>query len=104
MNYRDEFLRIMDNQTDMALATCVSGVPNVRIVNFVYDSEEKAVYFATFKDNDKMSEMIQSPTVAFTTCPKEGNAHRAGTWYGTTERSVHTGSRRRVLCEGSRLS
>lgn len=85
MNYRDEFLRIMDDQTDMALATCVSGVPNVRIVNFLYDSEEKAVYFATFKDNDKMSEMTQSPTVAFTTCPKEGNAHVRA--HGTAQRS-----------------
>lgn len=36
MNTKTEFLRIMVEQTEMALATSVNNVPNVRIVNFYF--------------------------------------------------------------------
>ena len=34
MNVKTEFLRIMAEQTEVALATTVDNIPNVRIVNF----------------------------------------------------------------------
>ena len=37
MNTKTEFLRIMAEQKEMALATSVNNIPNVRIVNFYFD-------------------------------------------------------------------
>ena len=37
MRTRDEFFRIMEQQTEIALATSADNVPNVRIVNFYFD-------------------------------------------------------------------
>ena len=51
MNTRTEFLRIMAEQTEMALATSVNNVPNVRIVNFYFVPCEKILYFSSFKDD-----------------------------------------------------
>ena len=36
MDIKSEFLRIMAEQTEIALATSVNNVPNVRIVNFYF--------------------------------------------------------------------
>ena len=36
MDIKAEFLRIMAEQTEIALATSVNNVPNVRIVNFYF--------------------------------------------------------------------
>ena len=57
MNTKTEFLRIMVEQTEMALATSVNNVPNVRIVNFYFDPCENILYFSSFKDNDKVKEI-----------------------------------------------
>lgn len=75
MNTKTEFLRIMAEQTEMALATSVNNVPNVRIVNFYFDPCENILYFATFKDNDKVKEIEENPSIAFTTIPHTGNQH-----------------------------
>ena len=75
MQAEQEFKKIMAAQTEMALATTAKGTPNVRIVNFIYDENKKIVYFATFKDNAKVREIAVNPHVAFTTIPREGNAH-----------------------------
>ena len=37
MNIKTEFLKIMTEQTEIALATSVNDVPIVRIVNFYFD-------------------------------------------------------------------
>ncbi len=37
MDIKAEFLRIMAEQTEIALATSVNNVPNVRIVNFYFE-------------------------------------------------------------------
>ena len=39
MRTRDEFFRIMEQQTEIALATSADNVPNVRIVNFYFDPQ-----------------------------------------------------------------
>lgn len=75
MNTKAEFLKIMSEQTEIALATSVNNVPNVRIVNFYFDPEENALYFSSFKENDKIKEIEANPHVAFTTIPHSGNEH-----------------------------
>ena len=75
MNTKTEFLRIMAEQTEMALATSVNNVPNVRIVNFYFDPCENILYFSSFKDNDKVKEIEENPSIAFTTIPPIGNQH-----------------------------
>ena len=75
MNTKTEFLRIMAEQTEMALATSVNNIPNVRIVNFYFDPCENILYFSSFKDNDKVKEIEENPSIAFTTIPHTGNQH-----------------------------
>lgn len=75
MNTKSEFERIMANQTEIALATSVNDVCNVRIVNFIYDETSQTLFFSTFGDNDKVKEFEQNSNVAFTTVPHKGNEH-----------------------------
>ncbi len=75
MKTKTEFLRIMAEQTEIALATSVNNVPNVRIVNFYFDPCENILYFSSFKDNDKVKEIEENPSIAFTTIPHTGNQH-----------------------------
>lgn len=75
MDYRKEFKRMMEIQTEIAIATSVNGLPNVRIVNFYYDAEKKTLYFSSFEDNQKVAELEQNPHVAFTTISKKGEEH-----------------------------
>ena len=75
MNTKAEFLKIMSEQTEIALATSVNNVPNVRIVNFYFDPDKNVLYFSSFKENDKIKEIKTNPHVAFTTIPHSGNEH-----------------------------
>ena len=75
MDIKAEFLRIMAEQTEIALATSVNNVPNVRIVNFYFEPAENILYFSSFKGNDKVKEINENPNVAFTTIPYGGNEH-----------------------------
>ena len=66
-NWRTEYERILSAATEIALATSVGGVPNVRIVNFCQDPKcPGAIYFSTDRSNDR---------IAFTTIPRDGTAH-----------------------------
>ena len=76
MDTLKEFQRIMTTQTDLALSTIgTDGNPNVRIVNYYFNPKNNVIYFATFKDNEKVQEIEQNRNVAFTTIPKKGNEH-----------------------------
>lgn len=75
METMKEFKRIMDEQTEIALATSADGSPNVRIVNFFFNPDNNVLYIATFKGNDKVKEMKVNPNVAFTTIPHKGTEH-----------------------------
>ena len=75
MNIKTEFLKIMAEQTEIALATSVDNISNVRIVNFYFDPAENILYFSSFEGNDKIKEMNSNPYVAFTTIPHSGNEH-----------------------------
>lgn len=75
MNAEQEFIRMMDIQTELALATSVQDQPNVRIVNFYYDKDAKVIMFTSFVQNQKVKEMEVNASVAFTTVPHEGTQH-----------------------------
>jgi len=75
MNVKTEFLKIMAEQTEIALATSVDNIPNVRIVNFYFEPAENILYFSSFKGNNKIKEINSNPYVAFTTIPHSGNEH-----------------------------
>jgi len=67
---------LMENSADMALASSKDNRPNVRIVNFIIDSENKGlVYFSTFSDNRKIVEFSQNPKGAFTTISVGNEKH-----------------------------
>ena len=72
MKTKAEFLRIMAAQTEMALATSVDNVPNVRIVNFYFSPDSNILYFATYKGNDKVKELAANEKIAFSTIPHGG--------------------------------
>lgn len=72
---KNHFLRIMEQQTEIALATSVDNEPNVRIVNFYFEPNNSILYFSTYKGNDKVKEMKANSHVAFTTIPHSGNEH-----------------------------
>ena len=75
MDVKKEFLKIMSEQKEIALATSVNNIPNVRIVNFIFDSTHNILYFSSFKGNDKIKEMESNSHIAFTTIPHSGNEH-----------------------------
>lgn len=75
MNIEQEFISMMDIQTELALATSVHDQPNVRIVNFYYDKDAKVIMFTSFLGNEKVKEMEVNANVAFTTVPHEGTQH-----------------------------
>jgi uncharacterized pyridoxamine 5'-phosphate oxidase family protein len=75
MNAKREFTRLINTQTEIALATCADGQPNVRIVNFCFDEAAKVMLFTTFGDNEKVKELEGNNKVAFTTIPHTGNEH-----------------------------
>ncbi|MGL5150024.1 MAG: pyridoxamine 5'-phosphate oxidase family protein [Clostridium sp.] len=76
MDFLKEFNRIMLSQKELALATSVDNIPNVRIVNFYYNISKKGiVYFSTFSDNLKVKEFEQNNVVAFTTIPSKETEH-----------------------------
>ena len=88
MNTKTEFLRIMAEQKEIALATSVNNIPNVRIVNFYFDPSENILYFSSFKDNDKVKEIEENPSITFTTIPHTGNQHVKAK--GLAKRSLKT--------------
>lgn len=74
MDFLQEFNRIMETTDNLALATSVNNIPNVRVVNFYYDTENHGiVYFASFRGNTKTLEFLQNNNVAFTTIPTENS-------------------------------
>ena len=89
MNMRDAFERIMREQREIALATTTDGLPHVRIVNFYYAPEEPRIYFATFKDNEKVIELAANPNTAFTTVPHNDTVEHVRA-SGRAVKSAHT--------------
>lgn len=90
MDFLLEFNRIMTEQTEIALATCLTEQPNVRIVNFFYNPENSGVlYFATFRRNRKIQEFAGNDKVAFSTIP-HGNTEHVRVTEGRVKKSGST--------------
>ncbi|MDR1163284.1 MAG: pyridoxamine 5'-phosphate oxidase family protein [Candidatus Accumulibacter sp.] len=75
MDKKKEFEKIMGKAERIALASAVDDTPNVRIVNFVFSTSEKALYFVSTKGDPKEAEFSKNSKVAFTTIPTRGLAH-----------------------------
>lgn len=75
MTMKEEFKNIMQTQTEIALATSLENIPNVRIVNFYYDEVSNIVYFTSFEENEKVKAFELNSNVAFTTIPHQGERH-----------------------------
>lgn len=69
MDLLQELNRIMENTTNLAIATSVNNTPNVRIMTFYYDTQKKVAYVSTFNKFPKNNEFEQNNNVAFTTIP-----------------------------------
>ena len=65
----DRFMRMINECDEIALATSIHDMPNVRIVNYYYDQDNNIMYFATYKGREKISEFWKNNNVAFTTIP-----------------------------------
>lgn len=72
MEFMQEFNRIMESTSLMAISTSVDNFPNVRIINFYYDSQQEGVvYFATLRNSSKTVEFAENNKLAFITLPSE---------------------------------
>ena len=72
----EKFREILENDKEIALATSVGNVPNVRIVNVCFKPGQPGVLlFMSSRGNQKVEEFAQNDAVAFTSIPKEGIAH-----------------------------
>ena len=69
MEAKKEFLRMINECEEIALATSIHDFPNVRIVNYYYDEKNNVMYFATYTGREKMSEFWKNNNVSFTTIP-----------------------------------
>ena len=69
MEAKKEFLRMINECEEIALATSIHDFPNVRIVNYYYDEKNNIIYFATYTGREKISEFWKNNNVSFTTIP-----------------------------------
>ena len=72
MEAKKEFLRMINECEEIALATSIHDFPNVRIVNYYYDEKNNVMYFATYTGREKISEFWKNNNVSFTTIPMNG--------------------------------
>ncbi|HWR30173.1 MAG TPA: pyridoxamine 5'-phosphate oxidase family protein [Negativicutes bacterium] len=76
MDYKQVFFKILSNTNQIALATSVDNIPNVRIVSFYHDvNRPEVIYFASDRKNQKVAEFKKNNRIAFTTIPREGIPH-----------------------------
>lgn len=75
---KNNFIKIMNSQTEMALATSVNNIPNVRIINFYFDVNTNTIFFTSFKKNKKIQEFQVNKNIGFTTIPKNEVEHVKG--------------------------
>jgi uncharacterized pyridoxamine 5'-phosphate oxidase family protein len=72
----ENYLDILAKTHNLALATSVDNIPNVRIVNFCFKKEEPTIlYFMSDRENQKVTEFGKNSNVAFTSIPDDGIPH-----------------------------
>ena len=92
MDYKKVFYDILDKTSEIALATSVDGIPNVRIVSICYDENRQGIiYFQTNNPKSKkVSDIVQNNNVAFTTAPIGKTIANARSNNATVHRSEYT--------------
>jgi Uncharacterized stress protein (general stress protein 26) len=71
MELREVYEKMMTNITNIALATSVDGVPNVRIICFGYESSTpNKLYFTTYPGKPKVEEFAKNSKVSFILLPE----------------------------------
>ncbi|MDR3126646.1 MAG: hypothetical protein LBT92_03375 [Rickettsiales bacterium] len=71
-----KYLDIITKTNEIALATSIDNVPNVRILNVIVKPEQPQIlYFASDRSCRKVSEFAQNNAVAFTSVPHGEIAH-----------------------------
>lgn len=75
---KNDFIKIMNSQSEMALATSVNNIPNVRIITFYFNANINTIFFTSFKNNKKIKEFQINQNVGFTTISKNGVEHVKG--------------------------
>ena len=89
MNHKEAFLKTMADTENLALATCVEGMPNVRVVTFAYDEATPGrVYFTTFKGNKKIEEFALNANVALQPLPEAADAPAQVRIFGRVQKSA----------------
>ena len=91
MEAKKEFLRMINEYEEIALATSIHDFPNVRIVNYYYDEKNNVIYFATYTGREKISEFWKNNNISFTTIPmKKGSREhiRARGYVRENEKSI----------------
>jgi Pyridoxamine 5''-phosphate oxidase. len=85
------YLEILGKTNEIALATSVNNIPNVRIVNFCFNAERPDIlYFASDITNNKIREFEQNNVIAFTTVPADGGIPHVRSVQAAVEKSGHT--------------
>ena len=76
MSSAQKYLDILNKTHEIALATSVGDMPNVRIVNIVVKKERPGVlYFASDRTTSKVAEFAKNSNVAFTSIPHDDAPH-----------------------------
>ena len=69
----EKYVNVLKTTNEIALATSVDNLPDVRVVNFCFDFECPGVlYFASDRTNRKVGQFKKNNAVSFTTIPKDG--------------------------------
>lgn len=88
MNHKEAFSQIMRTTENMALATSVDNMPNVRVVTYVYDEKHpNSVFFTTFKGNHKITEFEKNENVAVLPLPESVDAPAQVRIFGKVRKS-----------------
>lgn len=91
MTNNQQFEKVMNESVNMALATSVNNQPNVRVITFAYDSDQRGkVFFTTFKGNQKIQEFNQNPNVALMPLPESPEADSQVRIFGKVQKSSMT--------------
>ena len=76
MNFMEIFNNVMATAADIAVASESGGQPNVRLMSFLYDSDQRGViYIVTFAGSTKTLELSANCKAAFTTIPEQNSPH-----------------------------
>jgi len=85
------YLEILGKTNEIALATAVNNIPNVRIVNFCFNADRPDIlYFASDITNNKIQEFEQNNVIAFTTVPADGGISHVRSARAAVEKSGRT--------------